>query len=356
MISLSPPTASHAVAALLTADGFAWWYLDLVDGNGNGIVLIWSFGLPFLPDIRNTVPSPSRRPSIVLSGYERGKESFYTFREFEPESVDWDPATGVGSFGGTAITLIRSTTDVAVHVRLDLDVPGSGPALGGVIEVRGPVCQGGQWGHSHQHQWMPLTAATTGSAQFTGAWTASITGRAYVDHNCGTTPMTSLGIARWSWGRIAFPARELIWYTLSPEGGGPDEGVVVEIGATGATRVVEQVVESGPSRFTWSGVSAPRTVRFRDPDGEPVTVRILPPVDDAPFYQRALVVAECAGHEGHGTTEVVIPPRLDAAWFRPFVEMRLKRPGVEESRLLPLFSGATRGRWARWLGAGGALT
>ena len=35
---------------VLDTPGFAWWYLDVVDAEGTGLVLIWSFGLPFLPD------------------------------------------------------------------------------------------------------------------------------------------------------------------------------------------------------------------------------------------------------------------------------------------------------------------
>jgi len=37
--------------------GFAWWYLDALDARGDGLVVIWSFGLPFLPGYR----SASRR-------------------------------------------------------------------------------------------------------------------------------------------------------------------------------------------------------------------------------------------------------------------------------------------------------
>ena len=49
MLSLTSPDTPLDRTLLDVAGGFAWWYLDLVDERGDGLVLIWSFGLPFLP-------------------------------------------------------------------------------------------------------------------------------------------------------------------------------------------------------------------------------------------------------------------------------------------------------------------
>ncbi len=350
LISLVIPSTEPATVALAAPGGFAWWYLDLVDGAGNGVVLIWSFGLPFLPGIRSSSGLPGARPALVLSGYEHGREAFYLFEEFDPADVDWDPVTGAGRFGDTRIGLTLTDSGVGLDITLRLDVPGSSRPLVGEVHLRGAARRGGTWGSSPSHQWMPITAATTATATFTGAWTTALAGRAYLDHNCGTVAMTRLGIRRWSWGRVALPGREVIWYELEPTDAGSRRGVVVEVAADGATRVVERALVAGPVRRTWTGVAAPRTLSFADPDGVQVDVHIAAPVDDAPFYQRSLVTATCGEASGYGTAEVVLPPRLDRAWFRPFVDMRVRNPRPANSPFLPLFTGAAKGRWARLFG------
>ena len=73
-------------AALQRPGGFAWWYLDLVDDNGYGLVLIWAWGLPFLPglarDARRGQPSlPRERPAISFALYEGGRCTCYLLQE-----------------------------------------------------------------------------------------------------------------------------------------------------------------------------------------------------------------------------------------------------------------------------------
>ena len=52
--------------------GFVWWYLDLGDHAGDGVVVIVGFGLPFLPGVegagRAGHPVPAlERPSVTVS-------------------------------------------------------------------------------------------------------------------------------------------------------------------------------------------------------------------------------------------------------------------------------------------------
>ena len=50
MIPVTPVPPGLADQALLDVPGgFLWCYLDLVDATGDGLVLVVSFGLPFLP-------------------------------------------------------------------------------------------------------------------------------------------------------------------------------------------------------------------------------------------------------------------------------------------------------------------
>ena len=68
--------------ALDVPGGFLWWYVDLVDDHGDGLVLIASFGLPFLPGLldaarRGAPLAPRERPALSLALYRGGKTSFY---------------------------------------------------------------------------------------------------------------------------------------------------------------------------------------------------------------------------------------------------------------------------------------
>ena len=73
------------VANLMRREGaFAWWYVDLVDDRGRGLVLIGSFGLPFVPGSR-ACPRPIDRPSLALSLYDHGRSVFYALQTFEPD-------------------------------------------------------------------------------------------------------------------------------------------------------------------------------------------------------------------------------------------------------------------------------
>lgn len=356
MISLAPAHSTAAEQAIRLPGGFAWWYLDLVDERGDGLVLIWSFGLPFLPGIRRVGGPPLDRPSLALSVYRGGKERFYLFQELPPEEVDWRPESGYGLFGKSLISLQRDPERVRLEIALNLEVP-RGQPVQGTIRVEGPVRLGGDdpADEAPEHLWAPMLAAARGSARLFGSLPLELEGRAYLDHNVGQRPLHDLGIARWSWGRLALPGRELIWYHLQGERPGEERVRVLEIRADGGARRVDSPVRFGPSRWSWTGLRWPRTLEFQDPAGRTVSVRLRPPVDDAPFYQRFVVDGSCADEQGAGVAEQVAPGRLDRAWFRPLVRMRVHRVGRGNSMWLPLFTGPREGRLARLFRAPRAL-
>ena len=82
MIVLDHPNAPICSSVIHQPGGFAWWYAELLDDKGNGMVLIWSFGLPFLPGYKSANDSgkpetPLSRPSLNVALYEAGEPSFY---------------------------------------------------------------------------------------------------------------------------------------------------------------------------------------------------------------------------------------------------------------------------------------
>ena len=366
MIDLASANTPVSVELLDIPGGFAWWYVDLVDDQGDGIVLIWSFGLPFLPgiasDARKGRPSaPRSRPSLTLSVYEGGVATAYLLQEYDPVQATWEPAQGEEGvdrwrFGESSIRSQARSGRREVEVQLSCELPGGG-RLEGSITVSGASCMGvqtrGSQGAEPVHAWAPLAMVATGSAdlQINGRQ-VRLSGRAYHDRNSGQRPLHDLGIRRWSWGRLAFLEREVIWYHLEPEAPGqPTRDMVLEVRPDGQLRAVEDhAVEVGPQRWSPFGLRWPRWIRFKDVEGEQVEVRFHHKVDDGPFYHRYLVEGLRNGESARGVAELVVPDRVDLPWMRPLVRMRVHHAQRANSFWLPLFTGTREGRVGRLLG------
>lgn len=360
MLGLSAPTTPVDPALLARPGAFAWWYVDLVDSQGDGLVLIWSWGLPFLPGLagaarRGAPQRPGDRPSLNVAVYQGGVPRFYLLQELEPHEATWDPAADRWRFGRSEMQLSR-TEDGRRHlqIRLDCPVPGTPDRLTGDVEVMGHErVHDGPASGDPRHLWTPVMTACPGTARLAcGGWSATIEGRAYHDRNSGVQPMHTLGIDRWWWGRLAMPGRELIYYHLQPDDpDAPTETLVVEVGAQGCTRLSAdprlEILQTRRSAYSLQWTTA---LRFWDPDGAEVAVRMTAGVDDSPFYQRLLIEGQCAGETGRGVGELVVPGAIDPDWMRWLVGMRVHHATGENSFWLPLFSGPRAGRPGRLIG------
>lgn len=344
LLTLSTPDFGCAVRAAREPGGFCWWYLDLVDGQGDGLVFIWSLGLPFLPGVREHGPA---RPALVVAVYRGGREAFFLFQEYPREEFEGEPLGGYWRFGETEIRL-RLDGQVELGVRLDLAVPGSTERLRGTIRARGAPCVGAPAGAA-AHVWSPILGASLGSAELSGVFSGRLAGRVYLDHNAGMRPLHELGISRWHWGRLAFSGCDVLWYDVEGEEGGVS--VVVEIGADGRLRSAPATVERTAPAWSRYGVERPRRLRFLDSSGDPVAVDLLAVVEASPFYERHLVRGTRGGQVALGFAEIVLPGSLDLPWFRPFVRMRVHDLTRANSLLLPMFSGPREGRWGRMFSA-----
>ncbi len=377
MIDLASASLPVDVDVIDVPGGFAWWYVDLVDEGGDGVVLIWSFGLPFLPgigrDSRSGRPSePRKRPSLTLSLYEGGTQTAYLFQEHGAVHASWTPpstpceGSEIGDehwvFGDTRITSRVVDGRRMVDVQLDCPVP-SGGRIRGTITVRGPCCTlaetPAETRRPHgvdgavDHAWAPVSMVADGRAELdVDGRSVQLHGRAYHDRNAGRRPLHDLGIRRWSWGRLAFSDREVIWYQLEPEAADePARHMVLEVLPDGSTRSTEgSALEVGPQRWSPFGLRWPTWIRFEDVNGKPVEVRFHHKVDDSPFYHRYLVEGICGEERARGIAELVVPGRMDMGWMRPLVRMRVHRVDGPNSFWLPLFTGDQNGRLGRLVG------
>ena len=163
MLAFDDPTRPTPQAALEAPGGFAWWYLELLDAHGSGIVLIWSFGLPFLPGYlasarRGRATRPIDRPSLNVAVYEQGRPAGYALHELRPQDATWDGA-GVWRFGDTRITSRSEGGTRRVQIDLRCPLRGSGGEISGRVEAEGACAMAVPGGPSSgTHLWAPLMA------------------------------------------------------------------------------------------------------------------------------------------------------------------------------------------------------
>jgi hypothetical protein len=374
LISLSPPTRRLDRALLEAPGGFLWWYVDLVEPDGNGLVLIWSYGLPFLPGYAQAArdgraPEPGQRPSVNLSIYKDGALDFYLLQELEPDQAVWSSAEDTWRFGDCRMR--RQIVDDRVELDIDIDCPigGADDRLIGRIELDGVhrepctthdrLDDGAPAEHLGHHDWTPITGPARGVAELThGDQRWQIEGRAYHDRNGGSIPQHDLGIDHWIWGRVPLADRELIYYLLWTERDGAPDCFGLSIDDDGRTQLIDDLqVERGRAHRNLGGLRWWPQLEISCAGQPWLSVRHRDVVDSGPFYMRYLTEVTVPGNQPvRGFGELCEPARVDLARHRPLVRMRTHDLGGRNSIWLPLFTGPKTGRVRRligsWLGGG----
>ncbi len=343
--------------------GFAWWYVDGVDAEGNGLVCIWSWGLPFLPGARSR-PTPAReRPSVNLALYRGGRCVYFLLQELPPGDATRD---GVDStmpswtFGPNTFRSSRAHGRLKLDAHLDLPVPGSRARLRGTFTLEGVHPTWGLHGDARvPHRWTPLClpASLTAELSTDDGFSFRFEGRGYHDRNQSTVPLTAIGARSWTWGRVAQPGAEMVHYLLEAERSA--SGAEGEPSATPPRRSVQLLLRVGRDGVAHvdeapdCNLEAPRRDLYGVPWHGEVRLgneRVVyqPAVESGPFYLRHPLVDPVTGARGWG--ERVVPDRIDLAWQRPLVRMRVHGPDPrDDSAWLPLFAGPSDSRVGRLL-------
>lgn len=348
--------------------GFAWWYVDLVDDAGNGVVVIWSYGLPFLPGYasaarRGAPERPGDRPSLNVAAYAGGKLIGYVLEEYPPDQAWWREGDAEWCFGRSRIVSALSGGRRFVDISLDCAVPGSSERLVGQVRVEGAVCRSpspaeAALAETSPHRWTPLVGLAHGTASLRAGdktWVHT-RGRAYHDRNGGDRALHDLGIHTWLWGRCSFPGEELVYYALWTDAGPePSTTLVWSLDEAGGMQPRHGSTVVGPrarARYgmpVWPKLGLQLSARSQGKTlgAERVEVERVSRVDDGPFYVRSLTRARRGGAVGHGVEEIIRPDRIDRAWERPLVRMRVHNVDRENSMWLPLFVGSSDDRLRR---------
>lgn len=339
--------------------GFLWWYADLRGADGEGLVLIWSFGLPFLPgyasaERRGRPQRPVDRPSLNVAVYAGGRERFYLLQEHDPADVFWD-GHGTWRFGANRIESHVRHGRRMVRAALDCPLPGSDDRLRGVVSLEGaaaraaaPAVDDASLSPSRApHRWTPLVGAARGTADLRagGRVVARFEGPAYHDRNASHRPLHGLGIAHWVWGRFSLAGEELLYYVNFGEGGAAPVALVYQLGHDGRLTARDDLAPRfGRRRVARYGMPYWPGLALVDGAGRAVArIHRGAAVDDGPFYLRFLTRIEApGGASGVGTEELCRPDRVDLDALRPFVRMRVHDLGAANTPLLPLLTGVRR--------------
>jgi len=344
--------------------GFAWWYCDLIDANGDGVVLIWFFGLPFLPGYEGRRERPAAHPGLNLAVYRGGEPSFYLLEEQPQASYALEGSAWRWRFGDSTLTMRFEGDEVLLDGELSLTVPGAAAPTLATLSVRGLASRVRPTQGDSRHVWCPIAPSAEGRVEVLTSdgerWSQE--GRAYLDANTSLVPLSDLDLAAWRWGRLAFPDREVVFYEVTRAEDGSVEPLVLDIPRGGEERRAGRALEWGRARRSVYGLSCPDGATLVDPLGRRIGVRVRHLVEDGPFYLRFTLEATCleTGERAQGFGEHVEVSRLDVPWQRPFVRMRRRLASGDNSMWLPLFSGPRRGRVGRlvrhWLGRSEAAT
>ncbi len=364
-MSLHDPAEVFDRSVLTAPGGFVWWYIDAVDADGNGLVMIWSFGLPFLPGYldsarRGNPATPGMRPSLNLMTFRAGETDVFHLEEFDPAAAEWVQGDGQETwrFGDTSIDLKSEAGRVYLEAELDCAVPGSKDRLRGTVKAEGaatrfaPEAAAG-FDDSH-HGWNPVAGPvhTEAILDFGARPVLRLQDLGYLDRNLGFVPFDRLGIDHWIWGRWVEADRTRVFFSLFVDD--PDaepQAWLVEVEAGGRMTVDGHAVcrlERGRSGAF--GMPYWDEIEMQSSLGD-VTSRHVRLVEDGPFYLRSLCeLRDAAGRYGRGVTEWIRPDRVDRAWQRPLVAMRVHR-AHNRSMWTPLFMGPRQGRVQRLLNA-----
>ena len=347
-------------ASLSSRAGFAWWYLDQVDESGDGFVLTWSFGLPFLPESRRQKSALSR-PALALSLYKGGKPSFYCLQEYDPTAASEPDIDGNMLLGDSEFQITRQGEEISWNIRLILPIAKSRERLSAVIQGSAQALKlneqngvGETLSSKPEHKWSPRALGSQAQAQFHyGPQKMIFRGRAYFDGNAATTSLREQGFQRWDWLRVSFEDESFIIYRVGEEVSLEREA---QVGFYQAEKLGDNLTQGNSATLKfWGrqrgfyGIRGPESVSFcfQEHDYEVAYTHL---VDDGPFYQRYIVKAERMGAKpakGVGFSEVVHPEKIDIPWQRPFVRMRRHLVSGKNSRFLPLWNGPLKKGWRR---------
>lgn len=303
-------------AARLTADGYAWWYLDASSDCGeHGLTIIAMLGCVFSPwyaAARRRGPTdPLAHSALNVALYGKGGRRWaLTERgrhDVERNATQLSIGTSALEWDGSRLT-----------VRID-EITSPWPTrLRGTVTLRPSMALSTPYviDAVGRHLWVPISPHCEVQVDFSHPalrWR----GLAYLDANEGSAPLEQDFIG-WNWSRATTAEASRIFYDTRFAGDTDGRALSLRIDTQGR-------VESAPSpplrnlpRTRWGIERATRC----DAEASP---RLIETLESGPFYARSLVATQAEGQRYTAFHESVSLQRFSKRWVQTLLPVRLPR-------------------------------
>lgn len=289
--------------AALPDDGYAWWYLDVLDPESDqGFTLIAMLGSVFSPGYaraRKRGPTdPLEFCAINIAVYGARKRWVMT------EHADVERSAEHLRIGGT--TVRYEGADLLVE--FDERCSPFGGALTGSVRVT-PIVAGNlchQLDAAGRHRWWPIApiaraTVDLGDVQFEG--------QAYHDINAGDRPL-EVDFRYWDWSR---GADGTVLYDVIQRDGPP-----IQFGVRFTPDGAEPVDCATAVDLKPGGWGVRRGTRSAVP------IALLKTLEDTPFYTRSWLRRDTADGPVHVMHESLDLDRFDRAWVRFLLPFKMR--------------------------------
>ena len=334
-----------------TVGSFSWWYVDLVDFEGNGAVLIWFAGLPFLP-LKSLKKIPKNLSGLTVSVYRNHKLDFYAFQTYPPEFFSVNADQTQWRVGDSHLKMSHHRDQVTLTADLRISYAGSSEPFVGQLRVKGksritsPVQAAGT---TEDHVWSPMMLRGQGNLEY--RWAAHndrIEGTAYFDRNQSERPLTQLGIRDWHWCRLSFPNETVVLYFLQDHEGDWQRWAFAATDKNDFKTIPVIEHKANHAKKDRYGIrwNQKHEIYLKDREHS-LEIELRSPVDRSPFYMRHLLKAKQGDDWAYGVYERVLPKKIPQQWMQPLIAMRINEWHRNKSIWLALFEGPKRGKVGR---------
>ena len=335
---------------------FTWWYVDLTDQEGNGLVLIWFVGLPFLPS-KSLDLKPKNNSGVTVSLYKRHRLDFYAFQTYAPDQIHISEDQKEWRMGNSELKLVAEEGSLLLTAHLELPFAGSDTPFTGDLKIEGYLRNAAPSMGSHEHPkhvWCPMMLQ--GKGLFEGQANAEITtltGSAYMDRNQSEESLPQLGIEDWHWCRLSFPEETWVFYFLKGIDGKWLQWAFCADADHNFTQVEVLKHEVKNIKRDRYGILWHQTHFFHvKSKPEPLQMELSPALERSPFYMRHMSNASLGAHQGQGIYERILPQKISQKWMQPLMAMRINEWHRNKSMWLALFEGPAKGKlkrlWNSW--------
>lgn len=300
---MSPPAFDTAVPP----NGYAWWYLDVLDpATDRALVIILLVGSVFSPGyarVRRRNPAdPMDFCAVNIALYGRPRRWVMTEHPRDRVARTPDHLT----IGGTT----WAWEDGVLVVRFRERSAPFRTRVEGEVRLH-PATTLGTTGFdldaAGAHRWWPIAPVARAEVRLTRPQ-VQFEGIAYHDQNAGQGPLEA-AFQGWTWSRSGDGMRTDVLYDVQPVAG-PPRHLGRRFHADGHTEVIDPPTEIALPRGWW-GVR--RTTRGLP--GQAVTLRRT--LEDTPFYTRSQLAP-------HGVHEALDLVRFNRSWVRFLLPFRMR--------------------------------